>query len=145
MKLKDLKDTQKHASKIADHVSQPSLILLKGDLGVGKTQWVRFFIQSYFKNNKLNIQSPSYSLVQVYEKEKKKIVHMDLYRISDLNDLESTGFWDFMGEKNIICVEWSGLLPKEHIKGRECYEIEMKFLENNQRELTCFRNGTSYP
>lgn len=140
-RIDDLKETQKHAQLVSKSIKPGSVILLQGDLGVGKTQWVRFFIQDYLNNKNLVVNSPSYSLVQEYQSGKKKIVHMDCYRLTDLNDLESTGFWDFLDDQNILCVEWGVLIPKSQLKERPLIKIEIRFLNETERELTCLLDG----
>lgn len=135
--LKSVKDTEKHAGLMATQIKPGTVIILQGDLGVGKTQWTRFFIQHYLKDKKIIVNSPSYSLAQTYNKGAKSVVHMDLYRISNLNDLESTGFWDFVDGKNIVCVEWGTMIPKEQLQAHPLFKIEMKFLDTEARLLTC--------
>jgi tRNA threonylcarbamoyladenosine biosynthesis protein TsaE len=139
IEITNLKQTINHAQSIAEKIKSPGLVFLNGDLGVGKTEWVRAFARSWFKDPKLIITSPTYSLLNIYEKGSRKLIHMDLYRLNSLDDLESTGFWDFLNEKNIICVEWSEKLLKDKIS-REYFDIHMKMDgvdEKATRFLTC--------
>lgn len=62
---------------------------------------------------------------------------MDLYRLSEQADLESIGLRDYLSDpKNIICIEWSGLITENH-ENRDTYKLEFKLISESQRELSC--------
>jgi len=86
------------------------IILLKGNLGAGKTHFVNEFAKSIDVIQKL--PSPTFSFLQEYNcdwNEKKKIIHCDFYRISPETaekTLEQIGIWDYLSPKNILFIEW---------------------------------------
>ncbi len=86
-----------------------TLVLLSGDLGVGKTFFVQTVIQLLGEEKVL---SPTFSLINNYQtKSFEKIYHVDLYRLKDDEDLESTGFWDLFNDKKaLVFIEWADRL-----------------------------------
>ncbi len=83
--------------------SKRQLILLDGDLGIGKTTLVQNFIQALGGESG---ESPTFSIINEYETN-PKIFHVDLYRLESAEDIAGTGFWDIFDEPvAIIFVEW---------------------------------------
>ena len=113
----------------------PSLILLKGPLGAGKTQFARGFIQSFLKK-KTVVTSPSYSLVNAYKVGRKSLYHIDLYRLQSTDDLESVGLWDFFDGPNIILVEWAEKLPALWPQNVSIFEVTIELKSENERAIT---------
>ena len=103
------KDTENLAKKIASLLQGNETLALYGDLGAGKTAFTRGFAD--FFGLKDEVSSPTFSLVNEYEGTKFKIYHFDMYRISTIEDLESTGFFDYLG-KGVFIVEWSENIEK---------------------------------
>jgi len=103
------KDTENLAKKIASLLQGNEILALYGDLGAGKTAFTRGFAD--FFGLKDEVSSPTFSLVNEYEGTKFKIYHFDMYRISTIEDLESTGFFDYLG-KGVFIVEWSENIEK---------------------------------
>ncbi|MEM7646320.1 MAG: tRNA (adenosine(37)-N6)-threonylcarbamoyltransferase complex ATPase subunit type 1 TsaE [Pseudomonadota bacterium] len=81
------------------------ILLLQGSVGVGKTHFVKALLESLGFSG---AHSPSYSLINEYQGRRfKKIFHIDLYRLEDEDDMESTGFWDLFEEESaLILIEW---------------------------------------
>jgi len=116
--LRSVEDTHSFAARVAEKIHPPAVILLEGELGVGKTEWVRGFVKAYLGDVGL-VMSPTYTLINAYEHESKRVYHVDLYRLIGEDDLESIGFWDLLAERNVvIIVEWAekitSPLPSSH-------------------------------
>ncbi len=117
-----VEETEKIGAELAEHIksnSEPRFIAMYGDLGVGKTAFVRGFC-SVFSPVSL-VRSPTFALVNDYKCENKKhIYHFDMYRISGEDDLYSIGFYDYLDSGEICIAEWCELipfaLPEEYIK-----------------------------
>lgn len=102
----------------------PNFVAMYGDLGVGKTAFVRGFC-SVFSPAAL-VRSPTFALVNDYKCDKanapshKHVYHFDMYRISGEDDLYSIGFYDYLDSGEICIAEWCELipfaLPDEYIK-----------------------------
>lgn len=107
------------AKMLESDLSLPSFIALYGDLGVGKTAFVRGFAK-VFSPNAL-VRSPTFALVNEYpSKSARRVFHFDMYRITDEDDLYSIGYYDYLDDGSICLVEWSEnipyAIPNEHIK-----------------------------
>lgn len=97
----------------------PSFVALYGDLGAGKTAFVRGMVSAF--DNLAIVTSPTYNIVNKYTFGNKNLYHFDMYRITDDEDLYSVGFYDYLDD-GIIVSEWSEnipyALPKEYVKVR---------------------------
>ena len=115
MELSSLKDTQNLAKNISSIIESGDIIFLYGEIGVGKTTFVRFLINQLEVVNKINksdILSPTFNIVYDYEIKKIKILHFDLYRLKKYKDILELGMFE-NSENNITIVEWPELIePK---------------------------------
>ena len=95
------------AAVIENDPKAPRFIALEGDLGVGKTAFVRGFVSLLVPGSA--VRSPTFALVNEYKKRDTKIpvYHFDVYRITDEDDLYSTGFYDYLDSNAVCLVEWS--------------------------------------
>lgn len=93
------------AELIKNDASLPRFIALYGDLGVGKTAFVRGFTSKIVSNAR--VKSPTFSLVNEYRGETLSVFHFDMYRITDEDELYSIGFYDYLDRNGICLVEWS--------------------------------------
>jgi tRNA threonylcarbamoyladenosine biosynthesis protein TsaE len=114
------------AELISQDSSLPRFIALYGDLGVGKTAFVRGFTSLFAKNAR--VKSPTFALVNEYKGESVTVFHFDMYRITDEDELYSIGFYDYLNRGGIALVEWSEnieyALPQEYfsVKIEKCLE-----------------------
>tara|TARA_Y100001970_G_scaffold153306_1_gene187728 strand:- start:1336 stop:1806 length:471 start_codon:yes stop_codon:yes gene_type:complete len=110
-KSEKVDDTKKLANIIAPLIRKGDLILLKGELGIGKTTFVRAIINSeYFANDDKHIvPSPTFSLVQTYEFNKHIIGHADLYRIDNLEEILALDLQSIVDEGTLF-VEWPEII-----------------------------------
>ena len=99
---------------ISAQFKKKQIVLLSGEVGVGKTYFTRSFCQVFGESF---AQSPTYSLMNVYNLNNgQRLFHIDLYRMESLEDLESTGFWDlFSLEKAWVFIEWPEKLQIEDL------------------------------
>ncbi len=114
-------DTENAGKKLAELIFEsdklPRFIALFGDLGVGKTAFVRGFTSVFAPSAR--VKSPTFALVNQYKGEKTSIFHFDMYRIEGEDELYSIGFYDYL-DAGICLVEWSEnikeFLPDSYIR-----------------------------
>tara|TARA_B100000686_G_scaffold268290_1_gene283749 strand:+ start:408 stop:863 length:456 start_codon:yes stop_codon:yes gene_type:complete len=115
MDLSSLKDTKKLSEKISKIVKLGDTIFLYGEIGVGKTTFVRFLVNHLEVENKIkksDILSPTFNIVYDYEIKETKILHYDLYRLKKYKDILELGMFE-NSKNNILIVEWPELIkPK---------------------------------
>ena len=106
IKLKScsLSETENIAQNIAKNLVGNEIIAFFGDLGVGKTAFIRGIAQ-YF-NIENEVSSPTFSIINEYQTDKFTIYHFDMYRVNTPEDLESTGFFDYI-DSGVMLIEWS--------------------------------------
>ena len=98
------KDTLKIASEFALKLNPGDIVLLDGDLGAGKTVFSKGIV-SALSNGKITAVSPTFVLVNVYDTT-PQIYHFDLYRISDVSELDAIGAEEYFYSDGISLVEW---------------------------------------
>ena len=120
MELSSIKDTKKFSKNISKIIKKGDVIFLYGEIGVGKTTFVRFLINYLESKNgikKSDILSPTFNIVYDYDIKKIKILHYDLYRVKNYNDILELGMFE-TSENCIKIVEWPELIkskPKDRI------------------------------
>ena len=120
MQLKSLKDTQNFSKNISRIISAGDIIFLYGEIGVGKTTFVRFFINYLESKNGIknsDVLSPTFNIVYDYNIGNIKILHYDLYRLKNYKDISQLGMFE-TSKDHIKIVEWPELIelkPKDRI------------------------------
>src|SRR6202049_2348514 len=99
-------ETISKGREIAAKLWPPILVLLKGDLGSGKTTLTKGIISGLGAAREEDVTSPTFTLVHVFQNH-CKVYHVDLYRVENFHDLESLGLEDALEEKAILIIEWS--------------------------------------
>lgn len=107
--LENAEATKSFGRLLAKYVSAPLLIGLSGEIGMGKTCFTRAFIQQ--KGISSRIKSPSFTLLETYETDEAELIHVDLYRMHSVYELEELGFRDVLHAKSICCIEWPERAP----------------------------------
>jgi len=103
--IQNLKDLQKISDFLLNHIQSGTIFLLNGQMSSGKTT----LISTLLLNLKIqNVSSPTYAIHQVYDYDKIKIHHLDLHRMENEDDIESSGIWDlFINSEDIFFIEWA--------------------------------------
>jgi len=120
MQLKSLKDTQNFSKNISKIIKAGDIIFLYGEIGVGKTTFVRFFINYLERKEKIknsDVLSPTFNIVYDYDIKDIKIQHYDLYRLKNYKDIYQLGMFENVKDY-IKIVEWPELIepkPKNRI------------------------------
>ena len=98
-------ETEAFAASLADKISGAAVIAMTGDLGAGKTAFVRGLAKGLGFTGE--VSSPTFAIVHEYVGGRLPLYHFDMYRVEDWNSLYSTGFFDYMETKSVLAVEWS--------------------------------------
>jgi tRNA threonylcarbamoyladenosine biosynthesis protein TsaE len=128
-------DTAELASRFAAIINPGDLIALNGDLGSGKT----FFVKSFCKNFDTGIvSSPTFAIVNEYTG-LQKVFHFDFYRINKLNELFEIGFEDYLNDESaIIFIEWADLFKE--LLPKRFYEVKFAVVSDNLRRITIYKH-----
>lgn len=105
MELPGQSATEALARDLARLLIPGDFITLGGDLGAGKTAFARALIRILAADPDLEVPSPTFTLIQMYDTPKLPIVHADLYRIRDQSELEELG-WEEAGSDSLLLIEW---------------------------------------
>lgn len=107
IELPDAEATQSLGARLAELLAPAPggwLITLDGNLGAGKTTLARGFLRGLDYTGR--VPSPTYTLVEPYEAGGRRVLHMDLYRLSAPEELEYLGFRDAFSDDSIVLIEW---------------------------------------
>ena len=130
MKLNSLEDTFNLSKKIGKLLSNGDVIFLYGEIGVGKTTFVRGLINNFEVQrgtNESQILSPTFNIVFDYVIKELKIMHYDLYRLKNSKDINELGIF-VESENCITLIEWPELIEK---KPDDRIELFFNYLEEN--------------
>lgn len=109
-------DTKNFAKKLASKLKPKDVVVLTGELGSGKTKFVEGFLSYYGLENE--ISSPTFTIVNEYNKDGINIYHFDVYRLEDSSEFYEIGGEEYF-ENGICLIEWGELikdaLPKDYI------------------------------
>jgi len=124
------KETLALAEKLAPHFRPGDVIVLTGELGAGKTVFVRGLARARGLNGEVN--SPTFTIVNEYAG-KQPLYHFDLYRVDDPTELYETGWDDYLQREGLVVVEWGekagDKLPTSH------YVVEFRIVDEETREI----------
>jgi tRNA threonylcarbamoyladenosine biosynthesis protein TsaE len=133
-------DTEAIAADLSRTLRGGEVVALYGDLGAGKTQFVRGLVRG-LGGNPHTVSSPTFVLLNVYDSGRLVVFHLDAYRIHGPEEFESIGFTELLDQAGIVVVEWAerveALLPAQRINvriattDREARRIELDNASGN--------------
>ncbi len=137
-----LDETHRIGVLLGERLEAGTVLLLKGELGVGKTSLVRGIAEGVGVDSGQPVTSPSYALIHEYSG-RLRLFHVDLYRIG-YADLEDIGFFDLPIEEGVLAVEWAERLPADAFADRievmlDMQEDESRIIEMTGKGETCAR------
>ena len=129
---KETEDKAKNFASLIKGFKNSLLINLIGNLGAGKTTFVRGLIQELGFDE--FVKSPTFTIVESYDSDNLKVFHFDLYRIEDDKELQAIGVEDYLTEENAITlVEWPEK-SKRYFNNPD-YIIELNHCDNDEKRL----------
>lgn len=130
MRCTSLSETIEFGKKLGSRLQPGDVIALRGNLGIGKTQLVHGIARTYLKDENVHVCSPSFTIINRYEANGRAIHHLDLYRLSTLEELESTGYWDTIEAPDaLILIEW--LEQVDRAQPLDFVTIDIQFEDEN--------------
>ncbi len=126
-----VEQTHKIAADLVKSLKKGTVVLLKGNLGSGKTTFTQGLAKAL--GIKKRITSPTFLLMKVYPSKHKKIkqlVHLDLYRLDEVVEF---GLEDYLNEESLVVIEWPEKIDSELPKDR--IEIEFKNISEDKRKV----------
>ena len=124
-------ETKALALRIRENLQNGDIVLLKGEIGAGKSHFARSLIQAAMDKVE-DVPSPTFTLVQTYDTLVGSIWHADLYRLSDQSEVFELGLIDAFGN-DIVLIEWPDRLG--YLEPKDALTIELVILENDKREV----------
>ncbi len=97
---------------LADLLAPPKLVLLRGDLGAGKTTLVKGIAAAFEAAAEEEVTSPTFTLIHEYRGPRANLYHIDLYRIDTQRELETLALDDLRSDNSILLIEWGEKFPR---------------------------------
>jgi tRNA threonylcarbamoyladenosine biosynthesis protein TsaE len=116
------------------HGTAPLILALKGDLGAGKTTFLKGFISELASVDPSEIQSPTFTYLQTYG---DTISHFDLYRLQHHEQFESAGFGDILHQGGICCIEWPERI-ESHLPAHTLF-LQISYLSPHLRQCSLYQ------
>lgn len=111
-------DTREFAKMLAKEAKEGQIYLLSGDLGAGKTAFAQGFAQGLGIEDYVN--SPTFTIMQIYDKGRLPLYHFDVYRIGDSSEMDELGYEEYFFGNGVSLVEWpemiEDILPDDAIR-----------------------------
>ena len=130
--LSSEKKTEELANKILKKLKLGDVVFLYGEIGVGKTTFIKYLINGFQKENKLKlteVTSPTFNLLNEYQINQIKINHYDLFRLKSVEEIKNLGL--FENSTNLITlIEWPQIIEK---KPKNLIELNFKYEDNHQK------------
>lgn len=124
--------------KLATQLSPPLIVLLRGDLGAGKTTLVKGIAEGFQAASARDVTSPTFTLVHEFRGPRATLYHIDLYRIDTERELETLGLDDLLATDSILLIEWGEKFPR-FLRDRNVEIVLERVGENDRRiQLTAY-------
>jgi len=131
-KTRSVAGTLAIAQTIAEILSAPRLIVLRGDLGAGKTTLVKGWVAALKAGTEEDVTSPTFTLVHEYVGPKGKVYHLDLYRLETERELATLGLEEMAAETDaVVLIEWGEKFAS--VMERADAEVAISPLEGDER------------
>ena len=105
-----LNQLTKASKELKMHINQ-NVVLISGEMGVGKTSLIKELLSLYGVTD--NVTSPTFSIINEYLIDNDEVIyHMDLYRVKDIAELENIGFFEYVKSRRICLIEWGEMIEE---------------------------------
>jgi tRNA threonylcarbamoyladenosine biosynthesis protein TsaE len=132
-----IEQTERIAADLAKELNGGECVALHGEMGAGKTQFVRGLVRG-MGGNPNSVSSPTFVLLNIYDTGRVKVFHLDAYRIKGAEDFEAIGFSELLEERGVVVVEWAErverLLPMNRV------DVFIKASGEMSRHIEVYKN-----
>lgn len=118
---------------LASTLSPPRLVLLRGELGAGKTTLIKGIAEGFQAASQEDVTSPTFTLVHEYRGPAVNVYHVDLYRVDTPRELETLGLDDLFAENSVLLIEWGDKFAR-FVRERDV-EIALERVGENERRI----------
>ena len=118
---------------LAASLSPPKLVVLRGDLGAGKTTLVKGIAEGFNAASQDDVTSPTFTLIHEYRGPSATIYHIDLYRVDTSRELETLGLDDLMNSQSVLLIEWGEKFGR--FNEQRDVEIALERIGENERQI----------
>lgn len=119
--------------ELASFLTPPKVVVLRGDLGAGKTTLVKGIARGFQAAREEDVTSPTFTLVHEYRGPAATLYHIDLYRVDTPRALETLGLEDLMTDDSVLLIEWGEKFSR--FERDNDVEIALERISENQRKI----------
>src|SRR5207245_6921154 len=130
---KSAEETIALGQELASILTPPKLVLLRRDLGAGKTTLIKGIAAGFQAASEEDVTSPTFTLVHEYRGPRATLYHIDLYRVDTPRELETLGLDDLFAENSILLIEWGEKFAR-FVRDRDV-EITLERVGENDRKI----------
>ena len=118
---------------LGDVLAPPKVVLLRGDLGAGKTTLVKGIAEAFEAASEEDVTSPTFTLIHEYRGAHATLYHIDLYRIDTPRELQTLALDDLMADNSILLIEWGEKFSR--FQRERDLEIALERVGENDRHI----------
>jgi tRNA threonylcarbamoyladenosine biosynthesis protein TsaE len=130
---KSAEETIALGRELASSLAPPKVVVLRGDLGAGKTTLVKGIAQGFNAAEEEDVTSPTFTLIHEYLGPETTVYHIDLYRVDTQREFETLGLDDLMTENSVLLIEWGEKFTR--FERERDVEIAIERVSENERRL----------
>jgi tRNA threonylcarbamoyladenosine biosynthesis protein TsaE len=130
---KSAEETIALGRELAKMLAPPKIVVLRGDLGAGKTTLVKGIAEGFQAASEEDVTSPTFTLIHEYRGPSATVYHIDLYRIDTQRELETLGLDDLMSENSVLLIEWGEKFAR--FERERDVDIALERVSENERRI----------
>jgi tRNA threonylcarbamoyladenosine biosynthesis protein TsaE len=127
-------ETTDFGKRLVSELHPPKLVLLRGELGAGKTTLVKGIAEGFHAAAQEDVTSPTFTLIHEYRSPDVNIYHVDLYRVDTPRELDTLAIDDLFDDRSLLLIEWGEKF--ERFRRERDLEIALERLSDDERRIT---------
>ena len=128
-----VEETTELGRRLAAELRPPRLVVLRGELGAGKTTLIKGIAEGFHAASQENVTSPTFTLIHEYRGLGVNVYHVDLYRVDTQRELDTLGIDDLFDESSVVLIEWGEKFSR-FLRERDV-EITIQRVGENDRRI----------